>query len=139
MSIWFGDSVPLRVLIIDDDAMTRDIIRFLVSSFGHEYAEASNGRRGIKKLESESFDGVILDVFMPDQDGFEVLRWISKNRRELPAVVFTARNEMFNASFAGLAEKLGALKAFAKPVEPEDIEAALEILASNGARGTQPA
>ena len=70
-----------RILVIDDDAIFRELVRTILTSKGFVVEEASDGKEGMKAVHSSPLDIVITDIFMPEQDGFEVIR---KLRQEFP-------------------------------------------------------
>ncbi len=87
---------PGRVLIVDDNRMNRmKLSRSLVQQ-GHATAEAVNGREALELLRAETFDLVLLDILMPEVDGFQVLREMKDDRvlRDLPVIVISAMDEM---------------------------------------------
>jgi len=68
-----------KILVIDDDAANRDILRDRLEPAGYEVVEASNGEEGLRLLESVPTGLVLLDVMMPRLDGWEVCRRIKAN------------------------------------------------------------
>jgi CheY-like chemotaxis protein len=88
-------SADAVVLIVDDDAEVRDVIRTTLRNAGLGTAEAANGRAALAWLDSNPLpDLVLLDLMMPEMDGFQFLDHIRghKERRELPVVVLTAKD-----------------------------------------------
>lgn len=83
----------MRILFIEDDPMNRRVVRDMLVVVGLPLAEADGGRTGITRLESEPFDVVLLDLRMPEMDGFEVmaaLRGRDDALRTIPIIVVTA-------------------------------------------------
>lgn len=83
----------MRILFIEDDAMNRRVVRDMLHVAGLPLAEADGGRAGIARLEQEPFDVLLLDLRMPEMDGFaviEALRSRSDHLRDLPIIVVTA-------------------------------------------------
>lgn len=78
-----------RILIIDDSAFQRRIIRGLLTAEGYDVREACNGSEGLA-LADDEIDGVLLDLIMPEMDGFAVLEALQRERPDLPAVVLSA-------------------------------------------------
>jgi len=115
-------------LVVDDNQPTRALIGELLKSLGRSFEEAGNGHEAIKLIQSHSFDGIFLDVLMPESDGFEVLSWMAKNKTILPTVVFTEAKVKFDVDFPGMAESLGALKGYDKPVTLQKVRSALEAM-----------
>jgi DNA-binding response OmpR family regulator len=79
-----------KVLLIDDDALTRSLVRDVLERAGHEVHEAADGLAGLRKLRSTHAELVILDVLMPGLDGWETLARI-REVSEVPVLMLTAR------------------------------------------------
>lgn len=81
-----------RILIVDDDRQTRLKLTRDLRSGGYSVESVENGHRALQLLESESFDLVLLDLLMPDMDGFDVLRRMRSDSamQDIPVVVITA-------------------------------------------------
>jgi len=65
--------VPANVLVVDDTEMNRDMLCALLQADGHKTAVAENGKLGLHALETDSYDLVLLDVMMPEMNGYAVL------------------------------------------------------------------
>ena len=87
---------PGRILIVDDNRMNRMKLSHSLVQQGHATAEAVNGREALELLRAETFDLVLLDILMPEVDGFQVLREMKDDRvlRDLPVIVISAMDEM---------------------------------------------
>jgi DNA-binding response OmpR family regulator len=79
-----------RILVVDDDADIRELVRTLLERAGHEVIEAADGRAGLKALYAAPADLVILDVTMPELDGWATLERI-RDVSEVPVLMLTAR------------------------------------------------
>ena len=79
-----------RVLVVDDDAITRELLRGMLERAGHEVGEAEDGRAGLRELYSHSPDLVILDVEMPELDGWATLERI-RDMSDVPVLMLTRR------------------------------------------------
>jgi PAS domain S-box-containing protein len=88
-----GNRSTHRVLVIDDDAETRELVRRLLERADWAVDEADNGLSGLDRLAAEPPDIILLDLMMPEMDGFEFLAKIGENEqwRALPIVVMTAK------------------------------------------------
>jgi CheY-like chemotaxis protein len=83
----------MRILFIEDDAMNRRVVRDMLHVAGLPLSEADGGRAGIARLEREEFDIILLDLRMPEMDGFEVIRALRGRNdalRNIPIIVVTA-------------------------------------------------
>jgi DNA-binding response OmpR family regulator len=123
------------VLVIDDDADIRGLLRELLERAGYEVTESPNGRDGLRALYSTSPDLVLLDVSMPELDGWQTLERI-RDVSDVPVVMLTAR--------AAELEKVRGLKAGAddyvtKPFGRQELLARVEAhLRRVGERAEQP-
>jgi DNA-binding response OmpR family regulator len=123
------------VLVVDDSDEVRAVVRKLLERAGHEVTEASNGRECLHVLYDLRPDIVLLDVSMPDMDGWEALERI----RELtwvPILMVTARDAP-PERVRGL--RGGADDYILKPFEPEELLARIETALRHAAAGEPPA
>lgn len=83
----------MRILFIEDDPMNRRVVRDMLHVAGLPLAEADGGKSGIARLEREEFDLLLLDLRMPEMDGFDVMRALRGRDdalKNIPIVVVTA-------------------------------------------------
>ena len=121
-----------HILVVDDDELARMEISRCVEQQGHTVSLAEDGAQALDMLRSQKFDLVLLDLLMPDVDGFEVLRQMKADAtlREVPVIVITAVGEP--ESVAKCAE-MGAIDHLTKPVDLNLLaERANAILAKAG-------
>jgi CheY-like chemotaxis protein len=116
---------PMRVLVVDDLDLNRDLITRRIRRLGHEAGTAVNGRDALDKLRQESWDLVLLDITMPEMDGYETLRRIRADppSAQLPVVMISAIDE--NESVVRCLE-LGADDYLPKPFDPAVLRARVE-------------
>ncbi len=108
-----------KILIIDDDEkLTKLLARFL-ADFGFLVHEAHTPSRGFKLMQRHSPDLVILDIMLPEMDGFEVCKTI-RQKSSIPIIMLTARGELTDR-VVGL--ELGSDDYLAKPFEPRELVA----------------
>lgn len=82
-----------RVLIVDDDLMTRDLVISILSWEGHKCESAMDGVEALEKAGAADFDAVITDIVMPRMDGITLTRELSKKFHGLPIMVMTGFTE----------------------------------------------
>jgi len=82
------------ILVIDDDPYIRELVGTLLKDEGFEIHEAVNGRDALKKLSDRKTDLCVLDLMMPDMDGFEFCRHARKYYDELPILMLTAKGDI---------------------------------------------
>jgi adenylate cyclase len=106
-----------RLLVVDDNKVNRLLLIRALELQGHQGVGAENGRVALEMLERERFDLVLLDIAMPEMDGFQVLERLLANSqlRDLPVIVTSALEDM--ASVVRCIE-LGAEDYLHKPVNP---------------------
>ena len=113
-----------RLLIIDDDARLADMVSDYLTAAGFVVERRFTGRDGLAALDGAAFDAVILDVMLPDIDGFEVCRTI-RARGETPILMLTARGEEMDR-IVGL--EIGADDYLPKPFSPRELQARIRAI-----------
>ncbi len=85
-----------RILAVDDDPMNRDMISRRLEKLGYEVTDAGTGREALQKLKDGNFDLVLLDILMPDLDGFQTLEFIKADPRlrHVPVIMLTALDDV---------------------------------------------
>lgn len=84
-----------RILIVDDEANIRDLIKKYAKFENYEVDEAVNGMEAIEKVEANQYDIIIMDVMMPELDGFSAIKEIRK-KYDIPTIVLSARGEEYD-------------------------------------------
>jgi two-component system cell cycle response regulator len=84
------------ILVVDDDLLNRLVLSTNLQEQGYEVATAENGRQALGILSRQPFDVVLLDLVMPELDGFQVLEQMKRDsaQREIPVIVISALDEM---------------------------------------------
>jgi two-component system, OmpR family, alkaline phosphatase synthesis response regulator PhoP len=126
-----------KILVIDDDAATRRLLKETLNSSGYEVAEAANGEDGFQKAQAEKPDLIIADILMPVRDGYQ----LAKDLRNNPATA-----SMPIMMLTGLAEEYDELKAFQegvddyviKPVRPRVLQARVAALLARSRAMSEP-
>jgi class 3 adenylate cyclase len=108
------------VLVVDDDEANRTLLRDPLETHGYEIVEAENGERALQKVEQRPPDAILLDVMMPQMDGFEVCRRLKKDPRtaHIPILIVTALSERMERMM-GIAA--GASDFLTKPVDLQEL------------------
>ena len=104
-----------RILIIDDNAPTRDILRQALERAGHEIVEASDGRGGIARQRTMPAEVIITDILMPDREGFETIRELRRDFPMTGIIAMSGGGQIGNFNFLTIAERLGAQRVLQKP------------------------
>ncbi len=105
------------ILVVEDDPINRILLTTCLSQEGYTIRAAENGRQALDLLDREPFDLLLLDLLMPEMDGFEVLEWLKARPglQHLPVIVVSAEEDM--KSIAKCIE-MGANDYISKPCEP---------------------
>jgi serine phosphatase RsbU (regulator of sigma subunit)/CheY-like chemotaxis protein len=118
-------SIPASsLLVVDDNSMNRIMLSRYIAKLGYQAAQAENGRQALDKLQGEPFDLVLLDVEMPEMDGYAVLEHLKANPRlrDIPVIMISAVEEL--ESVVKCIE-LGAQDYLPKPFNPVLLRARL--------------
>jgi DNA-binding response OmpR family regulator len=134
--IWYASGMKAgRILVVDDDSDIRGLLRELLGRAGYDVVEAETGKAGLRQLYAASPDLVLLDVSMPELDGWQTLERI-RDLSEVPVIMLTARG--------GELEKVRGLKAGAddyvtKPFGRQELLARVEaLMRRSGPRAEEP-
>ncbi len=84
-----------KLLIVDDEINIRELIKKYATFEGHEVTDAVNGLDAIEKCEKNDFDLVVMDVMMPELDGFSAVKEIRKTKN-IPIIMLSARGEEYD-------------------------------------------
>ncbi len=115
----FYEQAPCKgtILVIDDDPLDRKVISVSLTEEGYTVAAAENGRAGLRMVREKPFDAVLLDLVMPEIDGFDVLKIIKADARirHLPVIVISGEEDL-----AGITRciSVGAEDYMQKPFDP---------------------
>ncbi len=110
--------ISYNILVIDDDAFMRDACSQTLTRQGHSVTLATSGREGLELLDRWSFDLILLDLKMPDEDGMAILATIKDRDPEATVVIITGYGTIKTAVRA---MKLGAFDFIAKPFTPDEL------------------
>lgn len=108
----------MKLLIVDDEQKIRALIAKYAAFEGYEYSEAENGMEAVEIARKETFDLIILDIMMPELDGFSAAREIRKTEPNLPIILLSARGEEYD-KIHGF--ELGIDDYVVKPFSPKEL------------------
>jgi CheY-like chemotaxis protein len=112
-----------KILIIDDDPLVSETTKVILGTQGHEIVIANNGKSGIEAARASTFDIAIVDLFMPDIDGLEVIKTIRQSHPHMAMIA--ASGFMFGGEcpqmpeFESIAAEAGAITTLYKPFRPQ--------------------
>jgi two-component system, OmpR family, alkaline phosphatase synthesis response regulator PhoP len=122
------------ILVVDDEPNIQELVRLYLEKDGYRVELAATGEEAIRKLETAKPSLVVLDIMLPNMDGFEVCRQIRK-RSEVPVLMLTARKEDID-KILGL--ELGADDYLTKPFNPRELVARVKAVLRRFAAGQKP-
>jgi len=113
----------LKVLGVDDEEDILEVIQDRLEAYGFTVVTAGNGVEALRKLSMEKFDGIFLDVKMPDMGGIEALEEIRKRDKKIPIIIITSSTTK-DSALEAMAK--GANDYVLKPFEWEELKAKIE-------------
>jgi two-component system, OmpR family, phosphate regulon response regulator OmpR len=125
--------VPQRILLIEDDSRLAAMVSEYLGGAGYRVSVAAAGGAGMRLLEREPYDALVLDLSLPDMDGLEVCRRL-RAKHDIPVLMLTARGDAADR-IVGL--ELGADDYLPKPFEPRELLARLRAILRRTKSGTR--
>jgi len=116
-----------KILIVDDDLDTLRLVGLMLQRQGYQISAATNGQQGLEKAFEEDPDLILLDVMMPDMDGYEVTRRLRQNpaTAETPILMFTAKSQLDDKV---IGFEVGVNDYLTKPTHPSELQARVKTL-----------
>jgi len=124
-----------KILIIDDDIKMNGLLQSYLSGFAYEVIASTHPSDGLRKIKTFIPDLIILDIMLPEMDGFTVIREIRKEH-EIPVIMLTARGDITDR-IVGL--ELGADDYLPKPFEPRELVARIQTILRRVSKQSDPA
>ena len=113
---------PIKVLIVDDEPVLRELVAFILVDKGFQFSEADSGNTAFQMISCQKFDVVVSDIRMPDGNGVELLKKINRMREAKPAVFLVSGYSEISPEEA---RKLGAKDLLNKPVDYDSLCSAI--------------
>jgi two-component system, OmpR family, alkaline phosphatase synthesis response regulator PhoP len=108
----------MRILLVEDEESIRDVVRLNLELEGYEVVSCGNGRKALEIIAAQHFDLLLLDVMLPDVDGFTITEQVRLSNNEVPILILTAK-DMAQDRITGL--KKGADDYLTKPYNLEEL------------------
>ena len=123
-----------RVLIVEDNCVMADIMRFNFKRSGYDVTVACNGREGLKRLRDRTFDLIVADYQMPQMNGEVFCRHVRADERHAATPTFLCTAKGFELDTARLCAELGITRILTKPFSPKElVQAARDVLERSAA------
>jgi len=116
-----------RILVVDDEDALRTVLSAELEGEGYKVSSAADGSEAITVLKSQPFDLILLDIKMPNVDGFEVLKYVKENHPATKVIMLTGFADLKNAIES---KKLGAEDFVSKPYDLVDLLTTVERVLS---------
>jgi CheY-like chemotaxis protein len=117
-----------RILLIDDDAELRLMLREMLEQAGYDVVEASNGREGVACYEATSIDLVITDILMPEQEGLETITLLQHINPQVKIIAVSGGGLTGRMDFLYVAAMLGVQRTLRKPISRQTLLEAVRDL-----------
>ncbi|MFZ5623262.1 MAG: response regulator [Gemmatimonadota bacterium] len=122
-----------RILVVDDEPGLRDVIRRGLERAGHAVLLAGDGDAGLRLYEQQGADLVILDIFMPERDGIDLMLRLRAAVPQPKIIAMSGGGRRQHVDVLGDATLLGAARTFMKPFAIRELVAAVDALLNNPA------
>lgn len=121
-----------RILIVDDEAEIRSLMKEILEGNGYEVDEAPDGNEAVRSMAAARADLVITDMLMPDKEGLETMREIRSSHPDVKIIAISGGGLIGPESYLTLAKSLGADRTFTKPFDLHEVLGAIEELIGAG-------
>ena len=110
-----------RVLVIDDDDLVRETLGFMVESVGHSAILAASYADGLREMEARPAEVVIVDMYMPDRSGIEVVGELRQRFPGIPIIAMSGGGDAGGVEVLKAASDAGAAAVLRKPFGPDEL------------------
>jgi CheY-like chemotaxis protein len=117
-----------RILVVDDEAQTREMLLQMLEREGHEVQVAEDGAVALDLCRQAQFDLVLTDILMPNKEGLETITELRREYPQLKIIVMSGGSRTSHMNFLGVAKMLGAHLALAKPIARQEILEAISAV-----------
>jgi len=120
-----------RMLIIDDDAYTRYAVRQFLECAGHTVIEAADGKAGMCLFRQGLPDVVITDIFMPEQDGLEIILALKREYPSVKIIAISGGGDMGDLQYLGMSRVFGAERVLCKPFTQQELLTTIQEISNS--------
>lgn len=111
-----------NVLVVDDEAVIRDVCEQILESEGYTVTTAASGKEALHLVSEHKYDAVVTDIMMPDMSGLELLEVIKRTSMDVSTIVITGLGTF---DMATQSDRLGAREFVVKPFTPDELSEAV--------------
>ncbi len=113
-----------KILIVDDEPSVCSFLSEFLDYKGFDTTITQSGKEALKQLKSEDFDLVLLDIIMPEMNGFEVLERINQMEKKVPVIILTGVRDQ---NVANDSIEMGAMDFISKPIDLDRLEQSIIV------------
>lgn len=117
-----------KILVVDDDAQVRQLLRRLLTRSGYDVSEAGDGAAAQRIVETEPIDLLITDIIMPEKEGIELITTMRKSKPSLPIIAISGGGQADSEQYLEIARLLGAKRVLGKPFDVDELLVAVAEL-----------
>lgn len=114
-----------RILLVDDDDLSRSTVHQMLERAGHQVTSTGNGREGIALVQQTPFELVITDLIMPDTDGLELIQELNRLTPSVRVLAISGGGRVNANEYLTVARKFGASAVLAKPFSTAELREAI--------------
>ena len=123
----------MKVLIVDDEEMIRNVLKEYVEFEGNEAFEATDGMEAVRMCRDNDYDIILMDMMMPNLDGFSAVKEIRKTK-DIPVIMLSARGEEYDKLFGF---EIGVDDYVTKPFSPKEVMARINAVTKRRSAGKE--
>lgn len=131
-ALFTGVDKMYKILIVDDEANIREVLKEYAEFEGHEVSEACDGMQAVEMAKNNDYDIIVMDVMMPKLDGFSACKEIRK-LKSTPVLMLSARGEEYDKLFGF---ELGIDDYVVKPFSPKEVMARINAIIKRSSSGS---
>jgi len=117
-----------KILVIDDDELLRGALRAVLEGAGHEVLEAADGNAGLRLQRERAADLLLVDIFMPERDGLEVIKALQSQTPRPKIIALSGGGKTGQIEVLRAAAAFGASRTLLKPFQPRELLTAIREL-----------
>lgn len=122
-----------RILLVDDDDLSRGAIHKMLERAGYTVASTGNGREALELYRQDPSDLVITDLIMPDTDGLEIIQELRRTHPGTRILAISGGGRVNALEYLTVARKFGAVEVLSKPFSNQDLRQAVETALTDAA------
>jgi CheY-like chemotaxis protein len=116
---------PKKILLVEDDLLSGEMLAEVLGRFGYVVERVGNGLDALRCYDPQTVDLVLTDLFMPEMDGLELIAALQRRDPGVRIIAMSGGPQLRPGAILPMAERLGAVKTLAKPIELAELRRAV--------------